>query len=149
MIKASIPNTITLGNMACGLLAVLSIMRGDFTLAGILIALALVFDFLDGLVARALKVHSELGKQLDSLADVVSFGVAPGFFMYKLFLLAGNTGEPVPEFLAYLAFLIPLFSALLLAKFNIDTRQTSFFIGMPTPANTLLIFSLGLWAVYR
>lgn len=148
MIKASIPNTITLGNMACGLLAILSITRGDFILAAYLVAAALLFDFLDGLVARALGVHSELGKQLDSLADVVSFGVVPGFFMYKLFRLAQTTGEPVPEFLAYLAFLIPLFSALRLAKFNIDTRQATYFIGMPTPANTLFIFSVGLWAVY-
>lgn len=113
-----------------------------------LIAFSQVFDFLDGFAARLLGVHSELGAQLDSLADLVSFGVVPGFFMFKLFEMSWMSGEPSVEFLPYIALLIPLFSALRLAKFNIDTRQTDYFIGMPTPANTILILSVGLMAVY-
>jgi len=111
-------------------------------------ALSQIFDFFDGFAARLLKVHSELGKQLDSLADLVSFGVAPGFLVYKMFQMSYLSGEPSPEFLAYLALLIPLFSALRLGKFNIDTRQADYFIGMPTPANALFWYALGLMGIY-
>lgn len=113
-----------------------------------MIVFSLVFDFLDGMVARLLKAHSELGKQLDSLADLVSFGVAPGFLMYKVMVAAGYGGGQVLDFLPFLGLLIPIFSALRLAKFNIDTRQTDYFIGLPTPANTILIFSIGLMATF-
>lgn len=111
-------------------------------------AMSQVFDFFDGFAARLLKVHSELGKQLDSLADLVSFGVAPGFLVFKMFQMSYMSGEPSPEFLGYLALLIPLFSALRLAKFNIDTRQAEYFIGMPTPANALFLYSIGLMGIY-
>ncbi len=146
--KATIPNILTLANLAAGLLAIISIFNGDYALAAWLIASSLVFDFLDGFSARLLKVHSELGKQLDSLADVVSFGVVPGFLVFKLFKMSALSGEPVPDFLPYIALLIPLFSALRLAKFNIDTRQAEYFIGMPTPANAIFWFALGLWAIF-
>jgi CDP-diacylglycerol--serine O-phosphatidyltransferase len=149
ILKTQIPNIITLANMAAGLLALLSVFSGDLKMAAYFFAASLIFDFADGLVARALKVHSELGKQLDSLADVVSFGVVPGFVLFKMFGLAQEVGsEPVPDFLPYLAFLVPLFSALRLGKFNLDDRQDEYFIGLPTPANALLIYSLALWAAY-
>jgi CDP-diacylglycerol--serine O-phosphatidyltransferase len=145
-VKTQIPNILTLANLACGLLALLSIFGGDLKTAAILFGASLLFDFADGLVARALKVHSELGKQLDSLADMVSFGVVPGFVLFKMFELAKQGSEPIPDFLPYLALLVPLFSALRLGKFNIDGRQEDYFIGLPTPANALLIYSLALWA---
>lgn len=146
--KSFIPNLLTLSNLACGLLAIVSIFGSDYKLAAILMALSQIFDFFDGFAARLLKVHSELGKQLDSLADLVSFGVAPGFLVYKMFQMSYLSGEPSPEFLAYLALLIPLFSALRLGKFNIDTRQADYFIGMPTPANALFWYALGLMGIY-
>jgi len=147
-LKSFIPNLLTLSNLACGLLAIVSIFGSDYKLAAILMALSQIFDFFDGFAARLLKVHSELGKQLDSLADLVSFGVAPGFLVYKMFQMSYLSGEPSPEFLAYLALLIPLFSALRLGKFNIDTRQADYFIGMPTPANALFWYALGLMGIY-
>lgn len=140
--KSVIPNTLTLSNLACGLMAIYSIFINDYMLVCWLVGFALVFDFLDGFVARLLKVHSEMGKQLDSLADMVTFGVVPGFVVFKLFKLSMQGGEPIPEFLPFIAFLIPLFSALRLAKFNIDTRQSDHFIGLPTPANTIMIISI-------
>ncbi len=148
ILKSYIPNLLTLSNLACGLIAIIAIFGGDYILVAWLIGLSLVFDFLDGFAARLLGVHSELGKQLDSLADLVSFGVVPGLFMFMLFEMSWMSGEPSVEFLPYMALLIPLFSALRLAKFNIDTRQADYFIGMPTPANTILILSIGLMAIY-
>lgn len=136
--KKHIPNAITCLNLFFGCLACLAAMESDFQAAFLWIMLAAVFDFLDGFAARLLKAYSPMGKELDSLADMVSFGLAPGFIVF--FAL-----RPLVESLplsgqipyAYLAFLIPVFSALRLAKFNIDDRQTDSFIGMPTPANTL------------
>jgi len=116
--------------------------------AAYFILAAAVFDFFDGFAARWLKAYSAMGKELDSLADVVSFGVAPSVIMYALLLpAAGNLGLPVETFtcgwwMAKLAFVIAVFSALRLAKFNIDTRQTDSFIGLPTPANAIFICSL-------
>lgn len=109
--------------------------------ASVFIGIAAVLDFFDGFVARALKAYSEIGKQLDSLADVVSFGVAPGMIFYSL----AGTCFTVPGGFCintYLAFLIPVFSAVRLAKFNIDTRQSDSFIGVPTPANAIFIASI-------
>lgn len=146
--KSIIPNTLTLSNLACGLFAIYAIFTNDYVMAGILIVFAQVFDFLDGFVARLLKVNSEMGKQLDSLADMVSFGVVPGFMVFKLFKISMQGVEPFPDFLPFIAFLIPIFSALRLAKFNIDTRQTDHFIGLPTPANTILIMSVALYGIY-
>jgi CDP-diacylglycerol--serine O-phosphatidyltransferase len=142
--KGIIPNLLTLTNLISGLIAILSVLKGDFYTAAILLGIALLCDFLDGFVARLLNVHSELGKQLDSLADMVTFGVLPGFVMFKLFGMAQFGAEPMPDWMPYLGFLIPVFSALRLAKFNIDTRQSDFFIGLPTPAHALFVFSLAL-----
>lgn len=145
MIKKQIPNAITLLNLVCGCLAIISTFHKTFELTAILVILAAVLDFFDGFAARMLHVHSEMGKQLDSLADMVTFGVVPGFVMYQLIIFdIGSSSsylgpdEPV-WYLAYVALLIPVFSAYRLAKFNLDTRQSDSFIGVPTPANALLI----------
>lgn len=141
---------LTLLNLLCGCLAIISTFHKSFELTAILLMMAAVFDFFDGFAARLLGVHSELGKQLDSLADMVTFGVVPGFVMYQLIIYAIGSGaaylgpdEPV-WYLAYAGMLIPLFSAYRLAKFNIDTRQSDQFIGLPTPANALFISFLPL-----
>lgn len=150
MVRKHIPNAITSLNLASGCIAIVFAFQGDYTLAAYLIALAAIFDFLDGFAARLLKAYSPIGKELDSLADVVSFGVAPGMmvFQYLTELTSETNGSP---YLAYLAFLIPVFSALRLAKFNIDERQTSSFIGLPTPANAIFwafgIASSFTWAL--
>lgn len=113
-------------------------INGDLTTASACIGLSAIMDFFDGFVARLLKVSGELGKQLDSLADVVSFGVAPGFIFHGL-------AQPyVGEWAQYSFLFIPVFSAIRLAKFNIDTRQSDSFIGVPTPANAMFIASLPL-----
>jgi CDP-diacylglycerol--serine O-phosphatidyltransferase len=114
--------------------------NGELHFASYAILISAVLDFLDGMLARWLKAYSEIGKQLDSLADMVSFGVLPSVIIYHIFLLSPQTA-PYSTFLNYSAFLIAVFSALRLAKFNIDTRQTENFIGLPTPANSLLIAS--------
>jgi CDP-diacylglycerol--serine O-phosphatidyltransferase len=132
----TISNFITLSNLLCGCLGIMAVLvDGDLKRGGILIAIALILDFFDGFAARLFNEASELGKQLDSLADVVSFGVLPGFILFKLM---GDSGF-FPEYVEYSAFAIPLFSALRLAKFNIDTRQAYGFIGLPTPANAVAI----------
>ncbi len=130
--KKHVPNLFTLGNLTCGLFAIQSILvHQQLEVAAYWILGGLVFDFLDGMIARLLHVSGELGKQLDSLADMVTFGVVPGLLAYSL-LEASGFNFP------YLGFLITLFSALRLAKFNLDTRQTDSFIGLPTPANTMV-----------
>ncbi len=133
-----LPNFLTLCNLLCGCAGLFLVARHDLLTAAYLIWLATLFDFADGLAARALRVYSELGKQLDSLADMISFGVLPAFIMLSLIR------QFAPEnlnYLAFTAFLIAVFSALRLAIFNIDTRQSHSFIGLPTPANALLISS--------
>lgn len=141
---------LTLLNLLCGCLAIISTFHKSFELTAILLMMAAVFDFFDGFAARLLGVHSELGKQLDSLADMVTFGVVPGFVMYQLIIYAIGSGaaylgpDELVWYLAYAGMLIPLFSAYRLAKFNIDTRQSDQFIGLPTPANALLISFLPL-----
>ena len=137
---------LTLANLSCGILAIIALFEGRMELIWWLFGASLIFDLLDGLVARALGVHSELGLQLDSLADMVSFGLAPGIALFMTFKKAGNGAEPLPEFLPYIAILVTLFSALRLAKFNIDDRQADYFIGLPTPANAVLIYGLCIWA---
>ena len=132
MIKKHIPNFITCLNLFSGCVAVLLAFKGNYQGAFIAILIAAVLDFLDGFAARALKAYSPMGKELDSLADVLRFGMAPGAIVFSL-LSETNTFEWLP----YLAFLIPICSGLRLAKFNIDERQTSAFIGMPTPANAI------------
>lgn len=136
-IKKHIPNTITCMNLASGCIAIVMAFQGNFLWAALYILLAAVFDFFDGMVARLLNVKSEIGKELDSLSDVVSFGVAPASIMYNL-LVSLMPDSYVP----YLAFLLAVFSGLRLAKFNVDERQTCSFIGLPTPANAMFMSSL-------
>jgi len=153
-LKRHLPNAVTCLNLLCGCLALTFIFRGELVMGAYLVGVAAVADFFDGLLARALRVSSPIGKDLDSLADMVSFGVVPGTIMYKLLgTISGVsavtvTGNVVyPSFLSLLpfcAFLIIIFSALRLAKFNNDTRQTTSFIGLPTPACTLVVASLPL-----
>ncbi|MFP4556138.1 MAG: CDP-diacylglycerol--serine O-phosphatidyltransferase [Bacteroidales bacterium] len=141
-----IPNTLTLINLVVGCLSIVSAFEGNLLLASYLILVAAVFDYLDGFSARLLKAFSPLGKELDSLSDSVSFGVAPSVIVFHLLKDALDIpqGEGFTSGHALLAipFLIAAFSALRLAKFNIDTRQTTNFIGLPTPANALLIAGL-------
>ncbi len=158
-IKKQIPNFITLLNLFCGCLAVIFAVSGRLELAALLTAIGIGFDFFDGLSARLLNAQSELGLQLDSLADMVTSGVVPGIVMYQLMSQvfgtpfyvvppAWNSNQVLASFdssyLSLLGLMITLASAYRLAKFNIDTRQTTSFIGLPTPANTLLILSLPL-----
>ncbi len=146
-LKKHIPNFITLLNLASGILAIVFAADGKLGLAAYFVFLAAVFDFSDGFFARLLKAYSPLGLQLDSLADIVSFGVAPSFILFSLI----KTSHGLPDIyigqtnlLPFAAFLVPLFTALRLAKFNIDTRQSESFIGLPSPASGLLLASLPL-----
>lgn len=146
-IKSHIPNIITMLNLLCGCISIVVAFDGLLALSGYLILLAAFFDFIDGAAARILKAYSDIGKQLDSLADVISFGMAPGIIIFHL--MSNNSGMPevsVGDFniIAFIAFLIPLFSALRLAKFNIDQEQAFSFKGLPTPANGIMIASFPL-----
>lgn len=146
-VKAYIPNLLTLTNMTAGILSVYFSMTGKLSLAAQLILIAAVFDFLDGFAARMLNAYSEIGKQLDSLADLISFGLAPGFILFNMINIShGKPGVTAEEtgLMPFIAFIIPLFSALRLAKFNIDDSQTTSFSGMPTPAMAILIASYPL-----
>lgn len=133
MIKRQIPNLITLANLLCGVLASLFAAVGHLPVAALFICLGIFFDFFDGLAARLLGVASPLGKELDSLADVVTSGVAPGFILMTLLW-----DNPIGHWIPYLALLMPLFAAYRLAKFNLDTRQSHSFRGLPVPANALI-----------
>ncbi len=137
--KRHIPNFITLLNLFSGCIALVFAAQGDFLNAFIFVCLGIFFDFFDGFFARLFKVQGALGLQLDSLADMVTSGVVPGFVMFKM-LSEYSTNEYLP----YFGFIITLGSCMRLAKFNIDTRQTDSFIGLPTPANALFILSLPL-----
>ncbi len=144
-IKKNIPNAITCGNLLCGCLAIVFAFHNNLVWSAYLVGIAAVLDFFDGFAARLLKVGGEMGKQLDSLADMVTFGVVPGVVMFQLINFSIYHGiSDNSNYIPYAAFLIPIFSALRLAKFNIDTRQTSSFIGVPTPANAILICSFPL-----
>jgi CDP-diacylglycerol---serine O-phosphatidyltransferase len=134
---AHIPNTLTCLNLVCGCVGIVFVLQGNGTPAAWFVWAACVFDFFDGFAARWLKVSSAIGKELDSLADMVSFGVLPSMLMFRW--LSAQTEN---QYLPYVAFLLAVFSALRLAKFNIDERQTSSFIGLPTPANALFITAL-------
>lgn len=150
-IKKHIPNAITLLNLASGLLAIIAIFKGYYDEAFLFVCLGIFFDFWDGFFARKFKVSGELGLQLDSLADVVTSGVVPGLMIFKLLQDIQEDSTSVyylteeyyyMGFVPYLGFIITLASAYRLAKFNIDTRQTDSFIGLPTPANALFIMSI-------
>lgn len=142
--KKHIPNTITALNLISGCIAVQCALLGDPLYCAIFIVLSAIFDFFDGFVARLLKVSSDIGKELDSLADVVSFGFAPAALVYDMFrdYTYPESMFWIAPYLPYVAFIIAAFSAIRLAKFNVDTRQTCSFIGMPTPANALLIIGI-------
>ena len=158
-----LPNSITAFNLICGTVAALFAISGDLIIAVWFIALGMVFDFLDGLVARALGVQSPLGVQLDSLADLISFGLAPSLILLQMMQQAfyGRMRPLTDVFSArawevgletyypFIALLVLIASAVRLARFNIDTRQTDQFIGLPTPANALLISSLPLIFEYH
>lgn len=137
MFRRHIPNALTCGNLLMGCLGILSLMEGWAAPAAYFVWAACVFDFFDGFAARQLGVASPLGKELDSLADVVSFGVLPSFILYSYFLKAG-AGPAVGA----VSFSIAIFSALRLARFNVDAGQTDSFIGLPTPANALFLSAL-------
>ena len=151
--KKHIPNAVTMINLAAGCLAIVSCLEGNYGLVLLLVAVSLIADFADGLLARALDAKSELGVQLDSLADAVSFGVLPGMILFILLeqafahpIMEGVTtvadysaGVLRPE---YLGFLFTIFAVVRLGKFNIDTRQTENFIGLSTPAASLFVFGL-------
>ncbi|MBD0779195.1 CDP-alcohol phosphatidyltransferase family protein [Maribacter sp. ANRC-HE7] len=163
--KRHIPNLITLMNVFCGSVATVFAVLNQLELAAFFVFLGIIFDFFDGMAARILNVKSELGLQLDSLADVITSGLVPGIVMFQLLAMSMNGGwnvslssqaahdtfwvglkvAPLP----FLGFLITLASAYRLAKFNIDDNQTSSFIGLPTPANALLILSLPLILLYQ
>jgi CDP-diacylglycerol--serine O-phosphatidyltransferase len=136
VIRRLIPNLLTAGNLIGGILAIIFALTGDLELAPYCILAAALFDFLDGFVARLLKVQSELGKQLDSLADMVTFGVAPGILMLMILNRSLSSINPDYVFLSWFALIIPVFALFRLAKFNLDARQSDSFIGLPTPAMT-------------
>ncbi len=149
--KNHIPNIITLFNLLSGILSIYSVMNGNIELAAYFIFAAAVFDFFDGLAAKLLNAMSEMGAELDSLADVVSFGVAPGFIMYYMLSVShGQPGQSAESFsiIPFLAFVIPAFGALRLAKFNVDDEQTISFKGLPIPAMGILVASLPLIRSY-
>jgi len=136
-LQRHVPNVLTLGNLLCGSAGIVNALQYSTISAAWFVWAACIFDFLDGFAARTLKVHSPIGKELDSLADMVSFGVLPGIVMFQMMdILSPSTLLP------YSAFLITAFSALRLAKFNVDENQKDSFVGLPTPANALLITAL-------
>ena len=150
-LKKHIPNLITSLNLAAGFIAILFAAKNDLITSSWLILAAMAFDFLDGFSARLLKAYSPMGKELDSLADVVSFGIAPAMIVFKLIESSGSVAESIsvssrlfgnPEILKYFAVLMPVFAALRLAKFNIDSSQARSFKGLPTPANALAVISV-------
>ncbi len=163
--KRHVPNLITLMNVFCGCVATVFALLNQLELAAVFVCLGIVFDFFDGLAARVLDVRSELGLQLDSLADVITSGLVPGIIMFQLLGMSMSGGwnvdlsaqasdatfwaglkvAPLPFF----GFLITMASAYRLAKFNIDENQTSSFVGLPTPANAILIISLPLILLYQ
>ncbi len=154
--KRHLPNLITLCNLFFGCLAVLSVLSGQYSAAVYCLLVSFFCDYADGMLARALGVSSPLGKQLDSLADVVSFGVVPGMFLYAVLHrhFCGHTGLSVElDFFSacgksLLAFALPACAALRLGKFNLDTRQTTYFLGLSTPATTILVVGICM-AIFR
>ncbi|OWP84671.1 phosphatidylserine synthase [Flavobacterium davisii] len=156
LIKSQIPNLITLLNLFSGCIAIVFVSQLQFEWAFFFVCLGIFLDFFDGFFARLFKVQSPLGLQLDSLADMVTSGVAPGYVMFQMLLKATevhqetnlNTWDNAFMFLPFLGFIVTLGSCFRLANFNIDTRQTDSFIGVPTPANSLFVMSLPLVIQY-
>lgn len=150
MIKKHIPNTVTLSNLLCGCLALLSILTNQIQWVPFFIGVSLLADYFDGLLARLLKVNSPVGRELDSLADMVSFGVVPGMMLFYLINEAKGINQIIFDdpstFIGVLGFSVTIFSCLRLAKFNLDTRQTEGFVGLNTPACTIFVLGLLLMA---
>ncbi len=142
-IKKYIPNIITLLNLFCGCIALVFVADCKFEYAFLFVSLGIFLDFFDGFFARLFKVSSPLGLQLDSLADMVTSGVVPGYVMFQMFKRLEYDLELISIF-SFFGFIITLGACYRLANFNIDTRQTDSFIGLPTPANALFILSLPL-----
>ncbi|NDW10254.1 CDP-diacylglycerol--serine O-phosphatidyltransferase [Dysgonomonas sp. 520] len=143
--KKHIPNLFTCLNLFSGCIACTMAFQGEYFWVVFFVILGSIFDFFDGFMARLLKAYSDIGKELDSLADLVSFGVAPSLIVFHYItsaLGAESALHSLQNILPYFAFVLTIFSALRLAKFNIDTRQTTSFIGLPTPANALFWISL-------
>lgn len=155
-LKKQVPNFFTFLNLSSGLMGIVFALENQLTAAAMMVMLGIFFDFFDGFFARLLKVTSELGKQLDSLADVITSGVVPGLVIFQLLKQAAVSwgGSEVlsmiqaGNYLPFIGFIIPLASAYRLANFNIDERQLTSFVGLPTPANALLIISLPLIMAY-
>ena len=147
--KKYIPNSITLLNLFSGCIAVVYAIGGDMKYTALFVCAGIFFDFFDGLVARKLKVQSELGLQLDSLADMVTSGLVPGLVLYHLLGLTTQFSWDTFGVLPYFGLLVTLASAYRLAKFNISDNQSDSFIGLPTPANTLWIIALPLILEYQ
>lgn len=147
--KAFVPNFITLLNLLSGGIAVIFAVKGDLSTAALFVFFGIFFDFFDGFLARKLNVSSEMGLQLDSLADLVTSGLVPALVLVNLIELSILPSQDANCFLPYLGLLVLLCSAYRLAKFNISTEQSQFFIGLPTPANALLIMSLPLVLDYQ
>ncbi len=147
-IKKHIPNLLTLGNLLCGTLATIAAVNSDYLTAASLVVLGIVFDFFDGFAARLLKVSGELGKQLDSLADMVTSGVVPGIIMFQLFTENAVGSFESLTFFPYMGLILTLAACYRLANFNIDTRQSESFIGLPTPAMSLFVIALPLIPLY-
>ena len=143
-LKNNFANMLTLGNLFSGSVGAIHLIKGDYQITAICIIISLVLDFFDGFVARALKSNSNLGVQLDSLADMVSFGLIPGLAMYKMLEPFENSifGTEMPFELKYLGLFITLFSCLRLAIFNLDEEQKFYFKGLNTPSNTIFIFGI-------
>jgi CDP-diacylglycerol---serine O-phosphatidyltransferase len=137
--KKHLPNILTLANLFTGCIGIVYVFNDNLQYAAYAIWIAAIFDFFDGFVARLLGVSSPIGKELDSLADMVTFGALPSFMLFKMMDGSGY------ELLPYLAFALALFSALRLAIFNVDTRQSTSFIGMPTPAAAFFVSGLPFW----
>lgn len=136
-ITAQLPNSITLLNLLSGVIGIIWVIEGHLDYGAYFVIISAGFDFLDGFAARLLKVQSAIGKELDSLADVISFGVLPGIILFT-----AVRSQTALEWLPYLTLIIPMLSAYRLAKFNLDTRQSERFLGLPTPANALFISTL-------
>jgi CDP-diacylglycerol---serine O-phosphatidyltransferase len=140
-----LPNAMTCGNLLCGCVGIVRVFEHDLLAASYLIFVAALLDFGDGFAARLLKANSAIGKELDSLADMVTFGVLPAIILFSLLSQVAGGQAMLP----YLAFSIAIFSALRLAKFNIDPRQTDSFIGLPTPANALVVAAFPLVMAFQ
>lgn len=142
--KKHIPNILTCLNLVSGCLSVMAALKGNLEMASIWIIISALFDFSDGFAARMLKVSSSIGKELDSLSDVVSFGVAPTMIIYTwltrcMYELSPDLVNGFIELLPLIVLIVPALSAVRLAKFNLDERQTTTFIGLPTPANAMFL----------